>query len=215
MRGLKTHTVTIGDSLQKLARLYEIDDWRDIAQVNNLHSPYIDSVFQSNDYLDDEGVAKVGDVILIPNLNGIRHISKSKDEELESLAYGIDLDLYGDNIVSTEEEGSLSIEGTDVKLAKGLDNLAQQLKIRLGTKKGALLLHPDFGSNIHKYTGKLDRFEDRNKLIFEAESCLRSDFRVKDVKNLKIFPENGYNYLLAEIIPIEPGQPFKLYKFLN
>lgn len=209
MNEIKTHTITIGDSLQKLARLYGVEDWIDIALVNELHSPYIDSVFQSTDHLNDDGVAKIGDIIIIPNLESSKVVSNHRNEEVESLAYGIDLNLFG------EENEELSFEINDIALSKGLDNLAQQLKIRLSTKKGSILLHPDFGSDLYKYTGKLSKYEDRNKIVYEVEKCLRSDFRVKEVSNIEIESKNGNNYVSATITPIEPGQPFKLYKYLR
>ena len=42
MQGLITHRVAVGDSLQKIARIYDIEDFREIARLNNLKSPYID-----------------------------------------------------------------------------------------------------------------------------------------------------------------------------
>lgn len=212
---IQTHTITIGDSLQKIARLYGVDDWRDIAQLNNLHTPYIDSVFQSTDYEDNERVAKIGDIILIPNLASNTVITKRVDEEIEALAYGIDLDLYNGETAMTEKEGALFIENNDIALAQGMSNLAQQLTIRLSTKKGALLLHPEFGSNLYKYNGKLDNTNTKNKIVFEVESCLRSDFRVKEVNNIDLETKDGAVYVVAKIVPIEPGQPFKLYKFIK
>lgn len=215
MKGLQTHKISIGDSLQKIARLYEVSDWRDIAEVNGLESPYIDSVFQSQEY-EDRRVAKLGDIILIPSFSNNSQIKNIKaNEEIQELSYGLDLDLYNNEVVQNTVKGELSEELTDIKLCGGLKNLSQQLLTKLSVKKGALLLHPEFGSNLHLYMNKLDKQEDRNKIIFEIERCLREDFRVKEVKDIEIIKVKNGNYAKIKIIPIEPGEPFEIKKFLG
>ncbi|NLY08532.1 MAG: LysM peptidoglycan-binding domain-containing protein [Tissierellia bacterium] len=208
MKKIRTHTVTIGDSLQKLARIYNIEDWRIIAELNELDSPYIDSVFPNDSNYGDKNVAIVGSVILIPSLTIADDIPKHKDNEIQSLAYGRDLDLYGNKPSSMRVKGELSEERGDIKIAEGLSNLAQQLMTRLSVKKGALLLHPDYGSDLDKYLGNLDTMENRNKIAFEIESCLRTDLRVKDVLGVEIVDIDGALYATGKIIPIEPGDPF-------
>lgn len=215
MEGLQTHKVAPRDSLQKISRLYGIEDWREIAELNGLHSPYIDSVFMSEEYKDDPKVAKVGTILLIPVMGVNYSTPKMQRDVVEQLAYGLDLDLYGDEPVLTEEEGELSYASGDIALAEGLHNLAQQLTIRLSTKEGALLLHPDFGSRLYLYTGKLDDQTTRNKIAFEVERCLRSDFRVKEVRDIEVVQIEGGNAVTATVIPVPPGEPFKLYKYLN
>lgn len=210
MKGIQTHTVTIGDSLQKLARMYGVHDWIEIAELNGLEHPYIDSVFGSKEYENNNNVAKIGSLLLIPGNKLVAKVDKNKDGEIESLAYGKDLDLYSDDIVEHRVKGELSEDECDIKTVNGLGNLSQQLKSRLSVKKGALLLHPEFGSNLHLYTGKMYKQETQNKILFEVERCLRTDFRVKDVKDLTIKFENGESIVTGSVIPIDPGQPFKI-----
>lgn len=212
MRGTITHRIAPGDSLQKIARLYEVDDWREIARINRLKSPYINSVFLSEDYKGDRHVARVGDTILIPRKTDRAYFNLP---EVESITYGIDIDLYQGQPVRTHEEGTPTENGRDINLASGLANLSQQLKIRLATKKGAILMHKDFGSRLHLYRGKLDTRENQNKVLFEVERCIRSDFRVADVKELKISTKEGSYYVSGKIYPIEPGQPFELLYYLD
>ena len=216
MKGLQTHRITHGDSLQKLARLYKVEDWRDIAIVNRLTPPYIDAVFGSTKYENDNGVAKIGDTIIIPSFKNNSQVPDRKAEkEIEILSYGEDLDLYKNDVVEHRVKGELSETGTDIKTAAGLSNLAQQLLSRLSVKQGALLMHPEFGSNLHKYVGKLDRQEDRNKALWDAERCLRTDFRVKEVADITIEKVTGGNALRARIIPIAPGEPFVIKYFIE
>ncbi|MBU5669502.1 DUF2634 domain-containing protein [Peptoniphilus sp. MSJ-1] len=213
MHGLKTHRITEGDSLQKLARLYDIEDWRQITILNSLEEPYIDSVFFSDTYKDNPKVAKIGDIILLPKPNGDDiNISNRRNEEIESLAYGIDIDINGDLPVATTIQGEIR-EGGDIKLVAGVNNLAQQLNTRLTTKRGSLIEHPDYGSDLYKYNGLLDNGRTDNKVIFEVESCIREDFRVKDVTNIKLIHKGSARYVSCTVIPIEPGTPFK-YEYI-
>lgn len=213
MHGLKTHRINEGDSLQKLAKIYKIKDWRQIAILNNLEEPYIDSVFMSEDYLDNPKVAKIGDLILLPKPNGDNiNIPKRRNAEIESLAYGIDIDINGDLPVATTEQGYVRETG-DIKLVYGVDNLVQQLNTRLTTKIGTLINHPEYGSYLFRYNGRLNKPEIDNKVMFEVESCIRCDFRVKDVINMKVNHDRDKRYVSCTVIPIEPGTPFK-YEYI-
>lgn len=213
MHGLKTHRITEGDSLQKLARLYSIENWRQIAIINNLEEPYIDSVFKSQEHINNPNVAKIGDIILLPKPNGENiRVSKRRNKEIESLAYGIDIDINGEFPVGTVTQGEVK-EVRDIKLVAGVDNLAQQLNTRLTTKLGSLLTHPDYGSTLYRYNGRLNKPENDNKVIFEVESCIRTDFRVKDVLNVRVRHERDKRYVSCTVIPIEPGTPFK-YEYI-
>lgn len=214
MSGLRTHRVTKGDSLQKLARYYNIEDWREISLINSLKSPYIDGEFPpTTDY--GEGVAKVGDIILIPSFETYNLKDKQDREQIESAAYGKDLSIYDSRVQEHRIKGNTNIYGNDLQTVQGLDNLAQQLKTRLSIRKGALLLHPDFGSEIHLYTGKLDTVENRNKILWEVESCIRSDFRIKDILDIEVKFNDGVTYVQAKIVPIEPRQPFEFIYHLE
>lgn len=213
MHGLKTHRITEGDSLQKLARLYSIDNWRQIAIINNLEEPYIDSVFKSQEHINNPNVAKIGDIILLPKPNGENiRVSKRRNKEIESLAYGIDIDINAEFPVGTVTQGEVQ-DVRDIKLVAGIDNLAQQLNTRLTTKLGSLLTHPDYGSSLYRYNGRLNKPENDNKVIFEVESCIRTDFRVKDVLNVRVRHERDKRYVSCTVIPIEPGTPFK-YEYI-
>lgn len=210
MKNLKTHTVTIGDSLQKLARIYNVSDWRTIAELNELESPYIDSRFPIVADYGTKKVALVGTLLLIPNLSTTSTIPKFKSKDIEGVAYGKDLDLYGEEPIGMREKGYLREGNTDIQTVSGIANLAQQLMTRLSVKRGALLMHPDFGSDLDRYLGKLDSQENRNKILFEVEACIRSDARVQDVFDLQVLAENGVLMVSGKIVPIEPGQPFVL-----
>ena len=80
MKGLVTHRVELGDSLQRIARQYDLEDWRQIAEINQLEPPYINAVFEDNYYKDNDKVAEIGDFLLIPSRQAYS-ISNSKDKK--------------------------------------------------------------------------------------------------------------------------------------
>lgn len=213
MIGLITHRIELGDSLQRIAVKYGIDDWTEIAEINKLDPPYINSVFGDDSYKDNRQVAKLGDLILIPSSQAYQVSNIHDNEEIEAEAYGKDLDIYHESILDHEEKGHLQAFNSDIDIVRGLDNLGQQLQSRLSVTKGSLFMHPEFGSELYKYYGKNYTQETINKIIFEIESCIRSDFRVKDLKDLKADLVDGELVIYAQIIPIEPGKPIE-FKYI-
>lgn len=208
MNGLITHRIELGDSLQRIAKKYDIKNWREIVEINQLDSPYIDSVHEG--FLDygDKKVAKLGEYILIPTSQAYSVANSNDKSEIEAVAYGMDLDLYHNKTVDHDVKGHLEVNHSDVDIVKGLENLGQQLLSRLSVEKGSLFMHPEFGSRLSRYYGKNYSQENVNKIIFEVESCIRSDFRVKDIKDIDAEVIGGQVIIRAKVIPIEPGKPF-------
>ena len=82
--------------------------------------------------------------------------------------------------------------------------------IRLGTPKGALLLHPKFGSNILSYIGKRTTVEVLTEVSLEIQECILGDFRVKGVSDIQTaFKDHGV-HVECIIHPIEPYSAFRL-----
>lgn len=207
-KGLITHRIMIGDSLQKLARMYDIADFREIAYINDLEEPYINSDFDDRSYIGNERVKNVGDIILIPSTEARRIENKDTQKEAEILAYGKDLDLYHGFPSEGRLKGNLGSNNNDLDIVQGLSNLSQQLQTRLSTKKGALLLHKDFGSNLDRFIGLKITQELLNKIMWEAEETIRSDFRVSDVKDIRAEVIDGKIGVFAKIIPLPPSSEF-------
>lgn len=210
-----THIVGIGDTIQSIGHMYNVD-WTELVAVNGLEYPYIDDDLYLNEHQDIDKVAKVGSVLVVPT-NGLKIPVKTNNssEELENYALGCDLDLFTldvseKGIINLEVEGQLSSdEKGDLKIAKGIDNLRQQLTIRLGTPKGTLLLHPEFGSNLLSFIGKKVTEELLTEVGLEVEECMLSDFRVQEVSNLQvIFKEHGIHVECC-ISPISPYPSFQ------
>lgn len=210
------HTVGAGDTIQSIGLLYGVD-WTELVTINGLEYPYIDDDIELNEYENIDSVAKIGSQLVIPT-PGINIPIKTNNstQEIEKYAFGCDLDLFSEeqsenNVINLEVQGQLTDDQHgDIKLAEGIENLRQQLIIRLGTPKGALLLHPEFGSNILDYVGKKTTVELLIKVKLEVQECLLGDFRVTEVENIQVvFRDHGL-FVDCIIHPIKPYSVFRL-----
>lgn len=211
------HTVGAGDTIQAIGLLYGVD-WTELVEINGLEYPYIDDDLYINENESLDGVAKIGSKLVIPT-PGINIPNKTNNSsvEVEKYAFGCDLDLFSleetqNHTINLEVEGQLTDDNKgDIKLSEGIANLRQQLTIRLGTPKGSLLLHPEFGSNILNYIGLRTTVELLNKIKLEVQECLLGDFRVLGVSNITVIGKDKGIYVECFVHPTEPySSPFRL-----
>lgn len=157
----KKHIVRYGETMQSIASL-EVGDvsyWTEIAKYNKLHFPYIvDS--DEKKVKDVEHLVTIGDIIIIPKettLSGddIDSMTIQDKDEVTKYSLGEDLSMidipnnYQDR--GTQDEiFQLNDNGKgDLQTVVGVENIKQVLMARLLTPKGALILHPKYGSNLH------------------------------------------------------------------
>lgn len=211
-QGYTTHVVRAGDSLQKIAIVYGIDNWQEIAYFNKLDYPYIvDEVT----FISDKNVARVGSILYIPNYDYSTspRIDEITDEKMEEQAYGCDLDIYSavdDNgkAQNLETKGELASTNNDLRVVKGISNLKQQLQIRLSTPKGSLMLHPEYGCDITNMVGLKGTTENLMKMMLTVQECLLQDFRVTGIENLSITNDEDMILIECDIHPIAPYPQF-------
>lgn len=215
------HTVGAGDTIQAIGDLYGVD-WTELVVVNGLEYPYIDDDLILNEHEDLDGVAKIGSKLVIPT-PGLNIPLKTNNSaaEIEKYAFGCDLDIYfleesENHVLNLESEGQLSDNTKgDIRLSEGIINLRQQLTTRLGTPKGALLLHPEYGSKLLDYVGKRTTVEVLIEVSLEVQECLLEDFRVQGVSNVNcLFKDHGI-YVECIINPIPPYSPFRISKTIT
>lgn len=209
--GYKTHLVAAGDSIQRIATTYGIEDWREIVHFNKLDYPYIGN----EDEIYDGNVAKIGTVLMIPSYDYIVSptISDISLPTMEELAYGSDLDLYSlidsGGIHNFDTKGELSSDANlDLKIASGIENLSQQLTTKLSTPKGTLWLHPDWGCNVKRYIGRKGSLENLIKMRLMIQECILEDNRVTAVENLTIKQVDRKLLVTCDIYPISPYPKF-------
>lgn len=224
MKGFITHTIEFGDTLQRIATKYKLDNWQEIALINNLDYPYInDDVSLARDiidYLHSKNIKVIGDEILVPSdYEFIPEVINRKNLELQ--AYGCDLNIIShgysaENVLNMETMGELvDNEQGDLKTVEGIENLKQAISLRLMTSKGSLVLHPDYGCDIIKLIGQKRTFSNIIKIKLEAERQIKMDFRVKTVKNIKVTSVDKGILLECDIAPIDPFIAFKYVKQIN
>lgn len=213
--GYISHIVKFGDSIQKIAFSYGVEDWREIIYFNNLEYPYINS--ESYNESDNPNVANIGSVIYIPSYNyGVAPIAKESitDETMIEQAYGCDLDLYtsiDDNgkAKNLDTKGQLLNSDHDLMLAKGIDNLKQQITTKLSTKKGTIILHPEWGCDILDMVGTKGTQENLIDMMLMVKEALLEDFRIVEVNNLKVEKGSDYIVISCSILPISPYPEFE------
>ena len=169
-----------------------------------------------------DSVAKIGSKLVIPTpgLN-IPLKTNNSSAEIEKYAFGCDLDIYSmeeteNHVINLETDGQLSDNTKgDIRLAEGITNLRQQLTTRLGTPKGALLLHPEYGSKLLDYVGKRTTVEVLIEVSLEVQECLLEDFRVQGVSDVNCLFKNHGIYVECIINPIPPYSPFRISKTIT
>ena len=192
MARYKKCLVNYGDTIQAIAQreTHDVTRWQEIVKYNGLQYPYIvDTILEKLENPDH--LVTHGDILIIPVETSLmdqdpNKLDKQDMEMVYNLVLGSDL-----GTVWTEDEErhgtsdeifSLSADTRgDILTVAGLDNLKQALNARLLTPKGALLLHPNYGSNLHKLFNRATRNQIR-LIENEIMRTLKTDARVQDVQ---------------------------------
>nr|DAI05669.1 MAG TPA: Baseplate wedge protein [Herelleviridae sp.] len=166
MARYKKHTIVYGETMQSIAQLEtkSVDNWVKIAEYNSLVYPYIVDTMEEK-MKNIEHLATLGDVLMIPDEGNLLDIDTSSLNQRDTdfllgLALGKDLDMTSDttfyeNHGTSDEVFALTHNGHgDLKNVSGADNIKQATISRLMTAKGSLMLHPEYGSDLHLMFGK-------------------------------------------------------------
>ena len=186
----KKHVVQHEETMQAIAQRYygDVSYWIDLVEHNNLKYPYIVETDEEK-MQDPERLASTGDTIIIPIESDLTDVTakeiNSRDKDvLVELALGRDLNITSDEKYFNEHGTSdnilaFSTDGNgDLDTVKGIDNMKQQLQARLLTPRGSLMLHPNYGSDLHNLFG-LNIPEQATLIEMEVLRTLTSDNRVK------------------------------------
>ena len=186
----KKHVVQHEETMQAIAQRYygDVSYWIDLVEHNNLKYPYIVETDEEK-MQDPERLASTGDTIIIPIESDLTDVSakeiNSRDKDVVvELALGRDLNITADEKYFNEHGTSdnilaFSTNGNgDLDTVKGIDNMKQQLQARLLTPRGSLMLHPNYGSDLHNLFG-LNIPEQATLIEMEVLRTLTADNRVK------------------------------------
>ncbi|UXR08321.1 hypothetical protein [Staphylococcus phage vB_ScaM-V1SC04] len=186
----KKHVVQYEETMQAIAQRYygDVSYWIDLVEHNNLKYPYLVETDEEK-MQDPERLASTGDTLIIPIESDLTDVSakeiNSRDKDvLVELALGRDLNITADEKYFNEHGTSdnilaFSTNGNgDLDTVKGIDNMKQQLQARLLTPRGSLMLHPNYGSDLHNLFG-LNIPEQATLIEMEVLRTLTADNRVK------------------------------------
>ena len=216
IKGYAVHIVQPGDTIQGIAIQHGLSTWQNIVRVNGLVYPYIDSVVGSTEYKDNSKIAKVGEDLFIPSSDYLQQpkYTQITSEQLNKLAYGCDIDLYSfkitNSVLDFSIKGQVIDDSLDIKISQGTENLKQQLLTRLKTSKGALFLHPEYGSRLKQLSGCKGTTTNMIKIKLEVQETLTSDYRVKKVTDLTVTKTGTTIEVDCWIVPISPYVSFRL-----
>jgi phage baseplate assembly protein W len=193
LSGYRQVTVLQTDTLQRIAlrELGDAERWPDIAQFNDLHPPYIST---DSSYASDAQVVAPGATILVPTAASQVNATASTD------VLGADLRLVN---------GELVIDGGDLAVVSGMDNLSQALKVRIGIDKEELVFHPEFGSWIRKLIGTGAGPTTAQLAALYVRSALIEDDRVQQVTSVTTVV-NGDKFNVTAKVQIVSGQTVSL-----
>lgn len=210
MKNYKVHFIQEGETLQRIAIYYGLDNWKLLVDVNSLNYPFIAAI--GEDVGSGVTVKRPGDMIYIPLDGTDRPLTPTveSDYNLEYKVFGSDCSLNHDfdqvpmDIRSWDKAGEFESFNGDLKVYSGLDNLVQALEHRLATDKGELPLHPDYGCGLRKLIGKRGSHQIMTKAKLEILRSLKQDPRVKDVNNVTIRFGNRTASIECGIVTINP-----------
>lgn len=216
MANYRKHTIRYGDTVQSISQRHfgTVEEWRRIVRYNNLVYPYIVGSSEEKKK-NPESLVTVGDTITIPIETSFMDRAVDdfgrKDRELiMSLALGRDLSITAnENFFNTRGtsdeilEMSASNKG-DLRTTIGAENLKQALIARLLTPMGSLLMHPDYGSNLHQMFGRAT-VEQARLIEIEVLSTIKKDGRVRDARAVEsyIYGDTYYGEYEVDIQSID------------
>lgn len=172
LAGLRKAATRPGDTMQRIAAR-ELDDaarWTELISVNDLEYPWI----TDDPALAGPKVLLAGLDILIPapapEASGVVQTS-------DDAVFGADLKLTGGRLGS-DGMGGLS-------LISGAPNLTQATDHRLQVKRGSVLFHRPYGSELHLLIGgRADPVSEQLGALF-VERALLQDPRIDRVENAR------------------------------
>jgi len=187
-RGLYSVYITrTGDTLLRLAKrvLGDASQWGILARLNNFEDAHT----------HENGVLAPGTRLLLPT-------SLSPNDQAVVGAESTDA-LLGRDLAVNFQTGDLILQGEDLAIRKGTQNLEQALAIRLLTRKGTLVLFPDYGLPIAPGIGMTSRIAAYAGLHCK-EQILR-DPRVSEIGDIEVQDEGDKISVFMTIVPINGG----------
>lgn len=199
----KKHVVRYGETVQSVASLEmgDVSGWKDIVAYNKLHYPYIVDTDDAK-LLDVDHLVTLGDTLIIPievelDNSLVDEMSTSDKDQISKFVLGADLSMinkpeyYQDRGTQDEIFALSSRVGArtghrnkrDLAIVEGKENVKQVIMAKLMTPKGALILHPEYGSRLHEMFMK-SSIATKEMIDDEISATIQTDTRVDSIRCL-------------------------------
>ena len=214
----KQYVIKKDDTVQSIAfsQLGSTDYWTDLVEQNNLVYPYIVAT-NADRMKDPEHLLSYGDRMFLPVSNSLADLNLSNvnmynQNQIYDVAMGMDLGLDIDATNGYDESiAKLTSDGQDLTSVSGVNNLKQSIALRLLTRRGTLLNHPNYGTDLMNYIGENITNETLQLLKVEIKRTVSTDERVSSVDINKAYLDGPKALIVVEITPISGGEAFKLF----
>lgn len=100
-------------------------------------------------------------------------LQRARQSKLDAL-YGVDYWFSEDGELARDQTG-------DIRMARGLENLAIALRNKVMTRHGDVVLHRDYGCELHQHIGELDGPPLPEEVVLLLRAATESDPRVEKV----------------------------------
>lgn len=217
----KTYILQDGDNLQMIAQieLGSVDKWRDIVDINDLVYPYI--VKTSQEKLDNpEHLITYGDAVKLPVANSITDLviddfNKVDQQYIYDTALGVDIAMEIQSELGLDDQIAYVKENSSTGgliAFGGISNLQQSLTMRLLTRQGSLLRHPNYGTKLLDYIGETVNSDNLSLAQDEIIRTCKTDERVSAVKITDYVVQQGNDMCFTvEITPINADKAFNIF----
>lgn len=225
MSAYKHYVISQGETLQTIAqKLYhDVSQWRMLANINHLQFPYIVKTPQLKKN-NPEHLLTRGDMLLLPgDMRTYQTAEQAKIEESNTPYYqpsyydtvlGTDIELnIGTDVPLPEQLGVIEGNGFDLERVTGAENLKQSLINRILTRRGTLLFHPEYGSQLPNMLGKPVNQARLADAANELSRTITTDGRVSKCKVTHASLNGGDIFLTAEVLPISYATSFYIYLY--
>lgn len=225
MSSYKHYVIKQGDTLQTIAqKLYsDIGEWRMLVNLNHLHYPYIVSTPQRK-MNDPEHLLTYGDKLLLPN-DGRTYEEANQNKIIQSntpyyqpdyydTTLGMDIQLnISTDVPLTDQLGVLEANQSDLHTVTGVENLKQSLINRILTRRGTLLFHPNYGSQLLNMLGRPMNRALLTDAAHELSRTITTDTRVAKCTVDKSLLTYDDIFLNALVTPINYDTAFNIYLY--
>ena len=219
----KTDVIHDGDTLQSIMfrNFGTVEGWHDsLAELNSLEYPYIVKTDKQR-LANPAHLLSVGDVIKLPIENtiealNVESLSKHTMDSVYDTTMGADLRVELNQGQLFDENSAELVpdeKGEDLATLAGIKNLRQSIFLRIMTRRGTLLMHPNYGSFIPDYIGKPITSTTLSDIKVELQRTITTDTRVQEVEIIGAKLTHQEVFIAVKVTPISAQKAFNIFLY--